>query len=256
MVVKLAPFVTLLLASAPAAADTVRLPSGCFKMGCTGNACRNKDALPVHEVCVDAFDLDAKEVTVADYARCVSDGKCKAIDPRRGPKVCNSAVTGRDRHPITCVTWDEAQTYCGWTGKRLPTEAEWEYAARGTASRTYPWGEEVPTCDRATIDQCQHDSTEPIGSHPKGDTDTGISDLAGNAYEWVADWYTPSCKVSRAALTNPRGPCDGKSPCKAVDSRVIKGGAFSSARQLLPAWARYHADPVQGLPFLGFRCAK
>jgi len=256
MVVKLAPLVALLCASASGAADTVPLPSGCFKMGCSGKACKNKDALPVHEVCVDAFEVDDKEVTVADYAKCANDGKCKAIDPKRGPKACNSAVTGRDQHPITCVTWDEAQAYCTWAGKRLPTEAEWEYAARGTKSHSYPWGEETPTCERATIERCKHDSTEPVGSHPTGNTDTGISDLAGNAYEWVADWYMPSCKVSEEAARNPRGPCDGKSPCKERKYRVMKGGAFSSARQLLPAWARYYAEPTQALPFLGFRCAK
>lgn len=253
---KLVPVLLLVLAATPVAADTVRLPSGCFKMGCSGNVCEHKGALATHAVCADAFEIDDKEVTVADYAGCVRDGKCKAIDPKRGPKTCNSVVDGRDQHPVTCITWYEAQAYCTWAGKRLPTEAEWEYAARGPSSRTYPWGDEAPTCDRATIDQCQHDSTEPVGSHPKGNTDTGIFDLAGNAYEWVADWYASSFKASKVAVNNPRGPCDGKSPCKVANARVIKGGAFSSARQLLPAWARYYVDPAQALPFLGFRCAR
>jgi formylglycine-generating enzyme required for sulfatase activity len=256
MAVKRVLLFALLFAPAPVLAEPVPLPSGCFQMGCSGPACKYKGALPARKVCLDAFALDSKEVTVAEYATCVAAGKCQAIDRRRGPTTCNSAVPGRDRHPVTCVTWDEAQAYCSWAGMRLPTEAEWEYAARGTRSRTYPWGDGAPTCDRATIDQCKHDSTQPVGSHPTGDTDTGLSDLAGNAYEWVADWYAPSRAPSGQPANNPRGPCAGQSPCDRRTLRVMKGGAYSSARQLLPAWARYHAEPTQALPFLGFRCAR
>ena len=222
-------------------------------MGCTGPECRG--ALAEQEVCVDAFSIDATEVTVAAYLHCVDAGACHAIDKKRGPRACNAVIGGRDQHPVNCVSWSEASAYCSWKGQRLPTEAEWEFAARGNVGRTFPWGDGPPTCDLGVVSGCKHASMLPVASRPKGETPTGISDLAGNAFEWVADWYAPSRKPSTTALQNPSGPCDGKSPCKGKRHRVIKGGHYGSARALLASWSRDSVAPGTAYPFVGFRCS-
>jgi sulfatase modifying factor 1 len=193
---------------------------------------------------------------VAAYQTCVDAGVCRAIPKKRGPKACNSVVPGRDQFPVNCVSYAEASAYCAWNGQRLPTEAEWELAARGRVGNTYPWGDGPPTCDLGVIDECKHKSMLPVASRRKGDTATGISDLSGNAFEWVADWYASSRKVSARPLKNPRGPCDGKTRCKGKSYRVIKGGHYGASRALLAGWARYFLAPSASYPFVGFRCAK
>lgn len=236
-----------------AASEPVSIPAACYVMGCSGKGC--SDALPEQQVCVDAFAIDATEVTVAAYQACVDAGTCKAVPKSRGPRVCNSVVGGRDQHPVNCVSWVEANAYCEWKGQRLPTEAEWELAARGKVGWTYPWGAGPPTCELGVISGCKHTSMLPVGSRPTGNTALGVSDLAGNAFEWVSDWYAPTRKVSETPLDNPRGPCDGKATCRGKRYRVIKGGHYGSAHPLLAGWARYFVPPKATYPFLGFRCA-
>jgi formylglycine-generating enzyme len=160
-----------------------RIPAGTFAMGA------NAGKRPVRDVTVNSFELDVDEVTVAEYEQCVRGGKC---DPALTGWTCNSGVTGREQHPVNCVDPEQAKAYCAWHGKRLPTEEEWEYAARGTDGRTYPWGNAVPSsqlCWNGVANSRggwgHHKSTCPVGSYPSGDSPFGLHDMSGNVAELV-----------------------------------------------------------------------
>lgn len=133
--------------------------------------------------------------------------------------------------PVVNVTWYEAAAYCAWAGGRLPSEAEWERAARGTEARKYPWGNEPPEASRANYDETKAGAATPVGLLPRGATPEGIQDLAGNVWEWTADWYET-----------------GK-------SRVIRGASFSGAR-LRRAAVRDWYDPGSRVGLVGFRCVR
>ncbi len=223
------------------------VPSGAFLMG--SNAW--PDQQPVHTVTLDAFWIDTSEVTVLDYGTCLSAGACTAPVSSGGP--CNWGVAGRGLHPINCVHWNHAASYCAWAGKRLPTEAEWEKGARGTDARTYPWGETTPTCSQAVFNEgsgqgCGLGSTWPVGSKPLGDSPYGLHDMAGNAYEWVNDWYSATYySVSPAA--NPSGPASGT-------EKVLRGGSWLFGADNLPTTIRPGFDPSLSDTDIGFRCAR
>jgi formylglycine-generating enzyme required for sulfatase activity len=236
------------LVTAAARADTVELPGGCFAFGCAaGDARCDGVERPSRRVCVGAFRLDRTEVTAGEYRRCVAAGRCVS---NAGGAVGEGAV---DR-PVTGATWTEAAAFCAWAGGRLPTEAEWEYAARGAAGRTWPWGEEPPSPERVPPeDACGEGVPCPPCSRPAGSTPEGACDLAGNAFEWVADWWAEG--HGKARQMDPRGPCDGRPRCPGRGHKVLKGGAVGAAETLLRSSARHHAAPDQRLPFLGFRCA-
>jgi len=158
----------------------VYVPSGKFTMGSETYA----DEKPQRMLNLEAYWIDQTEVTNAMYARCVAAGGCKTTENDPSKK------SGYEKIPVETEGWEQAQAYCSWAGRRLPTETEWEKAARGTDGRTYPWGEEID-CSKANYAKCK-DEVQPVGSYPKGASQYGALDMAGNRWEWVADVYPGS----------------------------------------------------------------
>ncbi|MEM9457690.1 MAG: SUMF1/EgtB/PvdO family nonheme iron enzyme, partial [Myxococcota bacterium] len=193
----------------------VEIPAGMFEMG--SEIVLNES--PIRQVYVDSFLIDRTEVTVEQYSKCVDDGICGV--PRIGGN-CNWMVMGRDNHPVNCVMWFDAKDYCGWAGKHLPTEAEWEKAARGVDSRSYPWGDAPePSCTHVAMSEdgggCNLQSTMPVGCKPLGSSPYGVLDMAGNVWEWVMDNYASS--YDPLETENPVGSTMG-------DLRVLRGGEY------------------------------
>jgi formylglycine-generating enzyme required for sulfatase activity len=214
----------------------VYVQGGKFEMG---SAEGNDDERPVHTVALDAFWIDRTEVTNAQYALCVGDGICDEAS------FVNDADLNGDDYPVVGVSWYDADTYCEWVDARLPTEAEWEYAARGPEGHIYPWGDEDPTCDLAQYGECSG-RTVPVGSLPDGASWCGALDLAGNVWEWVADWYGD---YPSGVLTNPTGPSSG-------EWRVLRGGSWYNDPEDVRGAFRVRYLPGTRLGSLGFRCAR
>ena len=223
------------------------IPAGSFQMGSDSGESYEQ---PAHTVALDAFWIDQTEVTNAMYMRCVDSGYCTPPDSTgsetRTRYYDDSAYAG---YPVVWVDWAMAATYCEWVGRRLPTEAEWEYAARGgLASAIYPWGDEWPVCtlgaqNGAQFWLCPPNDTLAVGSFaPNG---YGLFDMAGNVWEWVADWYAP---YSSDAVENPTGPTAG-------EDRVMRGSAAGYDGSSLRVSNRYWFDPDLAFRSLGFRCA-
>ncbi len=208
---------------------------------------------PRHSIEVSTFYLDRTEVTNADYAHCVAAGGCREVPPAY-------ATFQTPKQPAVPMQWENARSYCQWIGKRLPTEAEWEKAARGgEEARTYPWGNDAPSCEKASYKGCLPDVTRDVGSFPAGAY--GLFDLAGNGYEWVSDWasacYDGCEKPCGAACLglDPMGPCDGAPSCEGHYRRVLKGGSwYWPADEIRASWRRPEM-PESHLHRLSFRCA-
>lgn len=223
------------------ASPAVRVSIGqtSFLMGCTGadTGC-DDDAYPEHLVTVSGFAIDRTEVTRLQYGLCIEDGVCDEpgeFDVAEDPSA-----------PVARVDWEDAATYCGWIGGRLPSEAEWELAARGSASAIYPWGSDDPRCDLATYDACADGPTSVDA--PAGDeSPLGVHGLGGNVAEWVADWYAWDYYQVSPPI-DPPGPRDGY-------ERVIRGGSFDDDASDLPAWTRWSDEPDERDSDTGFRCA-
>lgn len=217
-----------------------------------GEECREEffaHELPPHPVWISDVWIDRTEVTVARWARCVAAGACPTL-----PWDAGASRFSAPSHPVTLVTWFDAAAFCAWAGGRLPTEAEWERAARGLGGRRHPWGD---TYDPMILNHGRfawdpHDGRDgfrelaPVGSFPSGRTPDGIDDLAGNVEEWVADWYAP--EYPEAAEADPRGPDTG-------ETRVVRGGSYVTGRPWTRAAARDHDRPTVRRSFRGFRCA-
>ncbi len=250
-------------------ADMVPIAGGSFAMGSNDG---DGDEKPVHTVKVDAFCIDVTEVTAGSYATCAHEKGCapaathvswSGITPEeesRGSATCNGGHTDRVEHPMNCVSWEEAEAYCRWAKKRLPSEEEWEYAARGTEGRVYPWGMEPPS--EARLNACGEEcaraagledrgavplyhasdgwvTTAPVRSFGAGKTSAGVYDLAGNVWEWTSSAYCPY----------------GDAACTAA-ARVTRGGAWNSdARSGVRSADRDKNAAGARANDVGFRCA-
>ena len=252
----------------------VAVPGGTFPMGssqeeidaalemCQRNSGSGKclrvwfeNESPQHMVTLDTFWIDRTEVTKAQYRRCVDSGQCDAVDcvPEFNPK--------RDDQPVACVDWSHAQGYCEWAGARLPTEAEWEYAARGPEGKLFPWGDSF---DPMRLNYCDanctyewrdarhddgHNRTAPVGSYETGASWCGALDMAGNAWEWVADWYDDQTYALSPAH-NPQGPDTG-------EAHVMRGGSCYYFAAYVRSARRTWITPSGGQSNNsgGFRCA-
>ncbi len=259
----------------------VMITGGKFFMGSDDR--KDEDAeRPAHQVTLSPYCIDVTEVTVAAYKACSDKGECKraprdnewpGITPREKKiydPLCNIRdVDARGKYPINCVDWDLADTFCRVGGGHLPTEAEWEFATRGSDGRKYPWGDEPPT-DGSRLNACGKEclawgkklnedvtamysaddgfqTTAPVGSFPKGASPFGLQDVVGNVWEWASDWYAP---YGAEALVDPKGAASGT-------DRVLRGGAWNGGD---PAWVRptyrFKSQPALRSHGIGFRCAR
>ncbi len=221
-----------------------RVPEGPFWMGCNeslDDECLSNE-FPGREVTVDAFYMDVHEVTRSAYLSCVDAEACTVSS-------CEWDPADTEDLPAVCVDWFQASAYCAWAGKRLPTEAEWEKAARGVDGRKYPWGQAEPSCDLAAMPGCTRKVVAPCGHSPAGDSPYGLCDMAGNAWEWTSDRYDENY-YGVAPSTNPRGPETGTSRVRRGGS--FQGGGYDPARVSL----RGSLEPSSsGYENVGFRCA-
>jgi formylglycine-generating enzyme required for sulfatase activity/serine/threonine protein kinase len=259
----------------------VQIPGGKFFMG-SDDKDDAKDERPAHQVTLSPYCIDVTEVTVAQYKQCSDRGECKrgprenewpnidAHDKKIYDPLCNIRdPEGKANHPINCLDWDLANEFCHAAGKRLPTEAEWEFATRGSDGRKYPWGDDAPTkggrlnaCGKECVawgkkNQADVDpmypaddgfpNTAPVGSFPKGASPFGLQDVVGNVWEWVGDYYGP---YAAGKDVDPKGPATGT-------DRVIRGGAWNGSD---PTWVkptfRFKSDPSLRSHGIGMRCAK
>jgi len=215
----------------------VLIPGGRFVLG-------DDEHTPLREVVLDAFRIDRNEITTAQYAKFL-----ETSGSSQQPDYWDQASSAGSQ-PVIGVSWYEAQAYCTWAGRRLPTDAQWEAAARGADQRLHPWGNEAPDAARArfAID-AQHpyrDGLAAVGMHPAGASAHDVHDLAGNASEWVLDWYAEG--IDRNLTHNPTGPASGQ-------TKVIRGGGFNDPAMRLLSAQRFHAEPQTRGEDLGFRCA-
>ena len=246
----------------------VYVPPGAFWMGCNGalDGDCDDDELPQHEVHVPGFYIDRTEVTAGAYAACVESGSCAApeYDSRDGGSY-TYADPVKQQHPMNGVTWEQAEGYCMALGKRLCTEAEWEKAARGGCetvsgdckggARTYPWGEDEPTCGLCWFSGCGGDP-RPVGLLAAGASPYGALDMAGNAWEWVRDCYHGTYDAAPGAPADGSAWEEGAEPDDCSGSRrVIRGGSLGVAASVR-ASNRDHHEPASAYFYLGFRCCR
>lgn len=248
----------LILGPLPALADheaverdpvtMVKIPAGSFIRGSSQGSGRT-DEVPRTKIYVDGFTIDKYEVTNSRYLTFIA-----ATGHKEPFNVYSEGslfkVPGIDDLPVVQVTWHDAADYCQWVGKRLPTEAEWEKAARGRDGRIYPWGNDPPTQEHANYDRdwAKKSTLKPVGTQPKGASPYGVHDMAGNAREWVQDWYDRDY-YQHAPKRNPKGP--DKSLLK-----VIRGGSWRSFDADIRTASRGKGGFALKTHGTGFRCAR
>lgn len=235
-------------------APMVLVPAGSFLMGSNDGLPNER---PEHTVTVKAFYIDQYEVTAGRYQRFLEMGKREAATPME-----DEAGGSLEDRPAVSVTWPEAAAYCKWAGKRLPTEAEWEKAARGTDGRRYPWGAMQPFVDIANYNRgvwvSESVTLVPVGSGLEGmsvrhglkeggKSPYGLFHMAGNAAEWVNDWYDREY-YQKSPATDPQGPTSG-------ERRILRGGSWADLPTALRVTARFSAEPEFEDRTVGFRCA-
>jgi formylglycine-generating enzyme required for sulfatase activity len=257
----------------------VQIPAGQFFMGSELKGAPDNEK-PSHNVTVESVCMDLYEVSARKYKACSDEGKCRraptevdwpkitAAEKTTYSPLCTISDPEKLDHPITCVTWEMADNYCKANDKRLPTEAEWEFATRGPDGRIYPWGDDPPSAEHLNACDAQclawgkvhkveltalekgddgYATTAPVGKFPAGRSRFGPYDVVGNVWEWVADWYG---NYQPEATKNPLGPATG-------ERKVIRGGAWNAGFDtwLHPSF-RYAQVPNAQSYGIGFRCVK
>ncbi len=226
----------------------VLVPEGPFRMGSSSSdGMAYPDEMPQHAVTMDAFWIDQTEVSNGQYALCVKAKACKP--PIRYTSNIHDHYynnTPFDDYPVIYVSWTSAEAYCRWAGRRLPTEAEWEKAARGTDGRIYPWGNSMPDESLLNFNNLLKDVTKDA-SYPSGASPYGALDMAGNVWEWVADWYGMNY-YSESPAANPTGPASGT-------QRVLRGGSWHYDAAGVRTAYRFQKEPTFASYEIGFRCA-
>ncbi len=220
--------------------DWVKIPGGRFHMGADDGPA---DSKPRHLVEVRPFQLARTLTTKSQYARCVKAGRCEA------PGCQWPVANGAENHPVVCVSWDDARRYAEWAGGRLPSEAEWEYAARGAGEEwTFPWGEAAPTCELARVSGCGGHGAAPVCATPKGNTVLGLCDMAGEVWQWTADGYHRSYEGA---------PADGSAWQDPYSkARVNRGGSWDYHERVIRSYDRNQTEGSARSDDLGFRPAK
>ena len=244
---------------------SVTIPAGSFKMGCDKEIEGNcpEDTVPVHEVALSSYVMDKFEVPVELFEKCIAENVCtneNADEPHYSTSSdsykCNIGNSERKNHPANCVTWYGAKAYCEWLGKRLPTEAEWENAAKSGKVQIYPWGNTpVASCDntvmKGSANGCGSNTTSPIGSKIAGVSEQGIFDLSGNVAEYTEDWYEKKFySTEDASKADTQGPDEPEKD----KFKVIRGGSYiyeeSHARSSFRGSVQLDATDSD----FGFRC--
>jgi formylglycine-generating enzyme required for sulfatase activity/DNA-binding CsgD family transcriptional regulator len=239
----------------------VYVPAGEFRMGSRdGDPQTSVEELPQHAIYLDGYWIDQNEVTNQQYAMCVADSGACTPPIKTNSLSRNSYYDDYQyaNYPVIFVSWSQAAAYCTWAGRQLPTEAEWEKAARGPEGRIYPWGNNFNgtlanycdvNCNNGWKDDRFDDGytdTAPAGGYPGGASVYGALNMAGNVYEWVADWYGPYDRISQS---NPTGPDSGQ-------ERIMRGGSWGDDIGHIRAAIRSHVPPDYWTDYIGFRCAR
>ena len=223
-------------------APMVLVPVGEFTMGSDKG---DDDEKPIHKVFLDNYYIDKFEVSNRHFAKFV---KAMLLEPPWSFADKDTPIVHADR-PVRWVNWWEALGYCLWAGKRLPTEAEWEKAARGSDARIYPWGNDPPSPAHAVFGLKEGtDTVSPVGNRDAGKSPYGVHDMAGNLYEWTLDWYSDHYYTELTAI-NPRGPLEGT-------AKAQRGGSYTNSPYRLRSTFRTKGDPLEHEHNVGFRCAK
>ena len=243
------------------------IPAGTFRMGCDKDAEKScpEDAVPAHDVELSAYSMDKFEVPVELFEKCMAENACSNDDQERphyrtsaDSYQCNIGNPDRKNHPANCVTWYGAKAYCEWLGKRLPTEAEWENAARSGKAQIYPWGDAPEaSCDntvmKSSANGCGSNTTSPVGSKPQGVSEHGIYDLSGNVAEYTADWYEKNFySTAEAGQKDTQGPSEPEKD----KYRSVRGGSYIYGESHTRASFRSSAKLDDPAIDFGFRCVK
>jgi formylglycine-generating enzyme required for sulfatase activity len=230
--------------SGPLFEDMVQIPAGPFTMGMDGGKPKNG---PAHEVDLPAYEIDRFEVTNAEFATFAEQSSYQTYAEQQGNKNWTSVAEGKDSHPVVYITWNDATAYCEWAGKRLPSEAEWEKAARGDDGRAYPWGAEF-VADNGNFYEGGIRGTVAVGSFPGGASPYGVEDMAGNVREWVEDYF----------MAYPGAAADAD-PFFGEENRVNRGGGWFDGQdgEVVTTYNRNAGPPdISANDDIGFRCAR